>query len=85
LNGEILSHIPIHLDSLWREKKNKNWLNIHAHLHQKYVTLPPNHMQMINGMRSEDPRYFSVCVERIGYKPISIDEIRNLTNPKSVV
>jgi len=85
LDGEILSHIPIHLDSLWREKKNKNWLNIHAHLHQKYVTLPPNPIQMINGMRSEDPRYFSVCVERIGYKPISIDEIRNLTNPKSVV
>jgi calcineurin-like phosphoesterase family protein len=85
LDGEILSHIPIHLDSLWREKKNKNWLNIHAHLHQKYVTLAPNHIQIINGMRSEDPRYFSVCVERIGYKPISIDEIRNLTNPKSVV
>lgn len=85
LDGEILSHIPIHLDSLWREKKNKNWLNIHAHLHQKYVTLPPNPIQIINGMRSEDPRYFSVCVERIGYKPISIDEIRNLTNPKSVV
>ena len=85
LDGEILSHIPIHPDSLWREKKNKNWLNIHAHLHQRCVTLPPNYMQMINGMRSEDPRYFSVCVERIGYKPISIDEIRNLTNPKSVV
>jgi hypothetical protein len=25
---------------------------------------------------SEDPRYFSVCVERIGFAPISLDEVR---------
>ena len=85
LDGEILSHIPIHPDSLWREKKNKNWLNVHAHLHQRSVTLPQTNMQKINGSQDKDPRYFSVCVERIGYKPISIDEIRNLTNPKSAV
>jgi calcineurin-like phosphoesterase family protein len=43
-------------------------------------------MERMHGIEGKkDPRYFSVCVERIGYKPISIDEIRNLTNPKSVV
>ena len=96
LDGEILSHIPIHPNSLWRQKKHTNWLNIHAHLHNQTVSLgqaDPDieqgsiaDMERIQGIEpKKDPRYFSVCVERIGYKPISIDEIRNLTNPKSVV
>ena len=67
LDGEVLSHIPIHPDSLWREKKNIYWLNIHAHLHAYPVKT--------NNV--EDARYFSVCVERINYTPISIDEIRS--------
>ena len=96
LDGEVLSHIPIHPDSLWRQKKNTNWLNIHAHLHNQTVLLAQADpdieqgsiadMERMHGIEGKkDPRYFSVCVERIGYKPISIDEIRNLTNPKSVV
>jgi calcineurin-like phosphoesterase family protein len=96
LDGEILSHIPIHPNSLWRQKKHTNWLNIHAHLHNQTVSLrqaDPDveqgsiaDMERMHGIEGKkDPRYFSVCVERIGYKPISIDEIRNLTNPKSVV
>ena len=71
LDGELLSHIPIHPDSLWREKKNIYWLNIHAHLHA-YPVKTNN---------AEDARYFSVCVERINYTPISIDEIRSGKRP----
>ena len=71
LDGELLSHIPIHPDSLWREKKNTYWLNIHAHLHAYSVKTN----------NAEDARYFSVCVERINYTPISIDEIRNAKRP----
>ena len=71
LDGEVLSHIPIHPDSLWREKKNIYWLNIHAHLHA-YPVKTNN---------AEDARYFSVCVERINYTPISIDEIRSGKRP----
>ena len=75
LDNEILSHIPIHPTSLWRTKRNTSWLNIHAHLHNEVV-------YKFDGQDGEDGiepdnRYFSVCVERINYTPISIDEIRN--------
>ena len=68
LDNEILSHIPIHPVSLWRAKRNASWLNIHAHLHAEEVMLAEGVV---------DLRYFSCCVERIDYTPISIDEIRN--------
>jgi calcineurin-like phosphoesterase family protein len=68
LDNEILSHIPVHPVSLWRAKRNAFWLNIHAHLHAEEVLLSEG---------VSDLRYFSCCVERIGYTPISIDEIRN--------
>ena len=68
LDNEILSHIPIHPVSLWRAKRNAFWLNIHAHLHAEEVLLSEG---------VPDLRYFSCCVERIGYTPISIEEIRN--------
>jgi calcineurin-like phosphoesterase family protein len=68
LDNEVLSHIPIHPVSLWRAKRNASWLNIHAHLHAEEVMLAEG---------VTDLRYFSCCVERIDYTPISIDEIRN--------
>ena len=68
LDNEILSHIPLHPISLWRAKRNTSWLNVHAHLHAEEVMLSEGVV---------DLRYFSCCVERIGYTPISIDEIRN--------
>ena len=68
LDNEILSHIPLHPVSLWRAKRNASWLNIHAHLHAEEVMLSEG---------VTDLRYFSCCVERIGYTPISIDKIRN--------
>ena len=68
LDNEILSHIPLHPVSLWRTKRNISWLNIHAHLHAEEVMLSEG---------VTDLRYFSCCVERIGYTPISIDEIQN--------
>jgi calcineurin-like phosphoesterase family protein len=68
LDNEILSHIPIHPASLWRTKRNAFWVNVHAHLHAEEVMLAEG---------VTDLRYFSCCVERISYTPISIDEIRN--------
>ena len=74
LDNEILSHIPIHPSSLWRGKRNQFMTNIHAHLHSECVN-------KTDGQDGEDgiepdPRYFSVCVERINYTPISLEEIR---------
>lgn len=39
-------------------------VNIHGHMHDKVI---------------DDPRYFSVCLEQIDYKPISFNEIKERT------
>ena len=62
-DGLILSHIPIHLDSLGR------WgANIHGHLHTNQV--------MIDGMW--DARYLNVSMEQIAYTPISLEAAKLL-------
>lgn len=58
--GFIMSHIPIHPESLGR------WgVNIHGHLHNNLV---------MNGDKP-DPRYENVSVERIDFRPILLDVI----------
>lgn len=59
-NGMILSHIPIHEESIGRFGTN-----IHGHLHYKRV--------MRDG--EIDPRYHCVCVEHTDYAPISLEEV----------
>ena len=60
LNGMILSHIPIHEESLARFS-----VNVHGHLHSRRV--------MKDGII--DPRYYSVCVEQINFKPIEMSDL----------
>lgn len=61
--GLIMTHIPIHPESLAR------WgLNVHGHLHANVVKRELSHLP--------DPRYFSVCMERINYTPISLEEVK---------
>lgn len=60
LNGMILSHIPIHEESLARFS-----INVHGHLHSRRV--------MKDGLI--DPRYYSVCVEQISFKPIEMSDL----------
>lgn len=73
----VLSHVPVHPQSLWSERNNKYWINIHAHLHSGAV---------MNSLDASLPdyRYFSVCVERINYTPISLEEIRMRTGTSDV-
>lgn len=70
LNGMILSHVPVHADSLARFGTN-----VHGHLHanrvRKAVGVDGNG-DVVYGS-DIDPRYFSVCVEQIDYTPISYD------------
>lgn len=61
--GVILSHIPIHPESLSRWK-----CNIHGHLHSNVVRIPE-----IDDII--DSRYRCVCVEQIDYTPIQIEEL----------
>lgn len=60
-DGILLTHIPVHPDSLAR------WgVNVHGHLHHREVKL--------NG--TPDKRYFNVGVERLNYTPISLEELK---------
>lgn len=62
-DGMILTHIPIHPESLAR------WgLNVHGHLHQNVVRMPLSQIP--------DRRYFNVSVERVNYTPISLEEVK---------
>lgn len=65
--GFIMSHIPIHEQSLGR------WgLNIHGHLHNNQVEDPdyPEHSSS-----KYDSRYYCACVERTNFRPKLLDEI----------
>ena len=65
MNGMILSHIPIHEESLGRFG-----VNIHGHLHANRV------MKM--GLRNErvvDTRYHCVCVEQTDFTPILFEDV----------
>lgn len=63
-NGMILSHIPVHPESLGRFG-----VNIHGHLHANRV------MAETWGKYEIDPRYHNVCVEHTDYTPISLEEV----------
>jgi calcineurin-like phosphoesterase family protein len=60
MNGMILSHIPVHEESLGRFGTN-----IHGHLHYNRVKKD----EVI------DPRYHCVCVEHTDYRPILFEEV----------
>jgi len=74
MNGVILSHIPIHSDSLGRFG-----CNIHGHLHANRVRKPRG----IDSRTGEilysddiDPRYFNVSVEQLpDFAPILFEDV----------
>ena len=67
MNGMILSHIPIHVDSLGRFGTN-----IHGHLHaNRFMHLPT---WRIDDTRI-DPRYHCVCVEQTDFRPILFEDV----------
>jgi calcineurin-like phosphoesterase family protein len=73
MNGLILSHVPIHADSIARFGAN-----LHGHLHANRVMKP----RAVNAKTGEvlygndiDPRYHCVCVEHTDYAPISLEEV----------
>jgi calcineurin-like phosphoesterase family protein len=66
MNGMILSHIPIHTESLGRFG-----VNIHGHLHSNRV--------QIRGFDGKpmgiDNRYHCVCVEQTDFRPILFEDV----------
>ena len=64
MNGMILSHIPIHSDSLGRFGTN-----IHGHLHANRVKAE------VWGVDVIDTRYHCVCVEQTDFRPILFEDV----------
>ena len=67
MNGMILSHIPIHSESLGRFG-----VNIHGHTHANRVMMPG-----FNGKITDivDVRYHCVCVEHTDFAPILFEDV----------
>jgi calcineurin-like phosphoesterase family protein len=72
MNGLILSHVPVHPESLARFG-----CNIHGHLHANRV-MKPRGVDVKTGeiLYSDeiDPRYFNVSVEQIDFAPILFED-----------
>lgn len=70
-DGMILSHIPIHPNSLAR------WgTNVHGHLHSNVVTKETYWAGLETPHVEPDLRYFCVSVEQINYTPISLEDLK---------
>ena len=68
MNGMILSHIPVHPDSLGRFGTN-----IHGHLHTGRVKIQDKYTRgtwLVN-----DVRYHCVCVEQTDFRPILFENV----------
>lgn len=66
MNGMILSHIPIHPESL-----SRFGTNIHGHLHANRVMKT----DLFSDQVSIDNRYHCVCVEQTDYTPILFEDV----------
>jgi calcineurin-like phosphoesterase family protein len=73
MNGMILSHIPLHSDSLGRFG-----VNIHGHLHSNRVKkaygVDANTGEVKYGDEN-DVRYHCVCVEQTDFRPILFEDV----------
>jgi calcineurin-like phosphoesterase family protein len=67
MNGMILSHIPIHPESLGRFG-----VNIHGHLHANRVMVPLATSGVLDRV---DTRYHCVCVEQTDFAPILFEDV----------
>lgn len=73
MNGMILSHIPIHEQSLGRFG-----VNIHGHLHANRVMRPQKVGKLSGNITytdEVDPRYHCVCVEQTDFRPILFEDV----------
>lgn len=73
MNGMILSHIPLHPESLGRFG-----VNIHGHTHSNRV-MRPRKVGMLSGTITYDDRidtrYHCVCVEQTDFRPILFEDV----------
>jgi calcineurin-like phosphoesterase family protein len=70
MNGMILSHIPIHTESLGRFG-----VNIHGHLHSNRVMIKTQWGNTEHVDKAIDPQYHCVCVEQTDFRPILFEDV----------
>lgn len=79
LSNYILTHIPIHPESIARWANG----NIHGHLHANVVMKEVHYRGEYSDydtiLKVDDSRYTCVSVEQINYTPIHLDDIINTT------
>jgi len=61
--GIIMSHIPMHVSQLELKRFGDHMINVHGHIHDQ---------------DSPEGPYRNVSVEKIGYTPINIEELRTV-------
>lgn len=66
MNGMILSHIPVHVDSL-----SRFGTNLHGHLHANRVMK----VKHVGATPTIDVRYHCVCVEQTDFAPILFEDV----------
>ena len=73
MNGMILSHVPVHPESLGRFG-----VNVHGHLHYQRVKkiVGVDKTGAFTYSDEIDPRYHCVCVEQTDYTPITLEEVK---------
>lgn len=74
---DYVSRYPIFINGLWLSHEPIEfmppecpYLNIHGHIHNQVYGIP--------GTWNDGRRHFCCCVEQTGYKPISIQQIKDL-------
>lgn len=66
--GVMMTHIPLHLNSIKR-----GCINVHGHIHERIIA---QDTQMVLGHISDQHQfYFNACVEHHDYTPVSMDLI----------
>lgn len=71
IGDAIMTHIPIHPQSLTRWK-----YNIHGHLHGYKV---------LGSDKRPDPKYICVSCEQVNYTPISFGEVEKIMKERKVI
>lgn len=78
MNGMILSHIPLHPESLGRFG-----VNIHGHTHANRVMVPLATSGVLDRI---DTRYHCVCVEQTDFAPILFEDVmKRITDEGGVI
>jgi calcineurin-like phosphoesterase family protein len=68
----VCSHIPLHPDCI----SDRFITNIHGHLHGN-DNMWQNQQHELRHTQEKDPRYYSVCVEKLDdYKPIAHEDLK---------